>query len=235
MTTSQHATAIRSLSHKANDLMQKSEIPTWGDIVKIENIRIENGGHIFCRSEFYSVLDVLPDNVTYEFSNGINVLLDDIDSGNWAVSYLLSMYRYEAHKTPLFSPMNAIVNNDIIPLTQLWEYTCYMDRIFPLFRSRRTVSHLISQGIKMNGISTSAEYIRELFHIDRERYCRPLKNTGNEIYKVMAAIGYVYGKQVFCFPWFSRRRYNAFHDHMSEALNVLNTLGKIVILPLEKE
>lgn len=62
--------------------------------MKIESIEIANNGHVYCKSSFYSVHDILNDTVLCEFYIGINTLIRDIDSGNRGISYLLSMYHY---------------------------------------------------------------------------------------------------------------------------------------------
>ncbi len=205
--------------------------------MKFDSIKIKSDGYIDCRSCFYFVQDVM-EELVYDFSVGVNTLSGEIDSGNWGVSYLLSMYgsehKYEANKKYLSATLSSstvMVNNEIMSMEQLWKYTCYMDEIYPLFSTKKTVRRLIERGIKKNDLSQSAEDIRELFHIDEQRFERPIKAVGNERFKAMAAVGYVYGKQVFCFPWLSKRRFDAFHYQIVDALCVLTTLEKIVILP----
>ncbi len=62
--------------------------------MKILNITIKNEGYIHCKSAFYSSEDILS-LTEYIFTKGINMLNGDIDSGVWAISYLLSMmYKY---------------------------------------------------------------------------------------------------------------------------------------------
>ena len=49
----------------------------------------------------------------------------------------------------------------------------------------------------------------------------------------MAAIGYAYGKQVYCFPWFSRKLFELLPWQSYFLLDMLEELGVIAIVPLE--
>ena len=84
--------------------------------MKIESIKVVNNGYINCKSSYYTTCDVLDGNVTYNFTNGLNTLVGDIDSGIWAISYLLSMYKYDNNKKLLFLPQTVTVNNNTIDL-----------------------------------------------------------------------------------------------------------------------
>ena len=55
------------------------------------NLKIKNNGYVYCHSSFFDAEDVLEEK-EFEFSSGINKLVGDIDSGNFAISYLISMY-----------------------------------------------------------------------------------------------------------------------------------------------
>ena len=206
--------------------------------MKIESIKAINDGYINCKSSFYTTWDVVNEFVAYNFVNGLNILVGDIDSGIWGISYLLSMYKYDnnkKNKKRLFLPLTVTVNNHIVNLEQFWTYSCYMDEIYPLFASKRTVEHQVLKGIKKHGFKETSDEIRELFHIDKDRFMRPLSSVGNEIFRCMAAIGYVNMKEVFCFPWFSRTRFNGFHKHMEDLFDILCSVEKILIVPLGKE
>lgn len=107
-----------------------------------------------------------------------------------------------------------------------------MDRRYPLFSNNISVRKLIARGIKKNRLSISPDEVRTLFGIDENRFERSLSFVGNEIFKVMTAIGYCYGKQVFCFPWPSQKRFTNYRGNMTYVLDTLASLNKIVILPI---
>lgn len=198
----------------------------------INCIRVKNDGSIRCKSMFYEAQDILHESSVYDFSVGVNYLYGDIDSGNWAISYVLSMYPYLIRKPPLFLPAEAVVNGNKMTLKDLAKYTCYMDCAYPLFSSKKTVHQLVVRALKKTGMAHTAEEIREKFQLDQARFERPLSQVGNEIFRMMAAIGYCNGKQVYCFPWLSKMRFESYHLQITSTLDILQSLDKIVIVPV---
>lgn len=200
--------------------------------MKISNVGVKNDGYVHCKSDFYSAQDILSSHLCYAFSPGINTLYGEIDSGNWAVSYLLSMYKHRPKDFVLFDQPKVTVNDDWIGLDELAEFSCYMDRLDPLFSSSLSVKEQIIKGLKYSKLHDSYEDIQQLFCLDSERFERPLKGVGNEIFRAMAAIGFAYKKEIFCFPWLSNKRFEGYHENLTGLLRILEGLGKVVILPV---
>lgn len=198
----------------------------------IQEIKIQNEGYVDCKSAFYTAKDILQSDKNYVFSNGKNLMTGEIDSGIWAVSYLLSMYKHRPKDFVLYEKTNVSVNGKTIALDEVAEYSCYMDSIYPLFSSRKTVRNIVAQGLKKNKSERTAEEIRELFELDSERFERPLTGAGNERFRAMAAIGYSHNKQIFCFPWLSKMRFDGYHDNLTWLLDKLETLNMIAIVPI---
>ena len=201
-------------------------------------IKIKNSGYVDCKSSFFSTLDILRDK-EFEFSNGINKLFGDIDSGNFAISYLISMYD-KVNKNTLFLPHNATVDGIVTPLSDLAKISCYIDESYNLFSHKhlfrnKTVNQLIKCGLKKSKLTYTVTEILDMFEIQSHHRDLLIKETGTERYKIMSAIGFSYGKEVFCFPWFSKCRYEAFSAHIAYSINVLKSLNKTVILPLSKD
>lgn len=200
--------------------------------MKISNINVQNEGYVYCKSNFYSAHDSLSNYSCYTFSLGINKLIGEIDSGNWAISYLLSMYKYRPEDFVLFEQPKVTVNSKLISLNELSEFSCYMDKLDPLFSASNSVKKLIMQGLEHSKLNCSYDDIKNLFHIDSERFERPLTGVGNEIFKAMAAIGFSYEKEIFCFPWLSNKRFESYHENLTTLLQILENLKKIVIIPV---
>lgn len=200
--------------------------------MKISNISIKNEGYVYCKSAFYSAQDGLSNCSCYYFSPGINKLIGEIDSGNWAISYLLSMYKYRPEDFVLFEQHKVTVNSQEISLNEFSKFSCYMDKLDPLFSSNRSVKKLIMQGLDHSKLNCSYNDIKNLFYIDSERFERPLNGVGNEIFKAMAAIGFSYKKEIFCFPWLSNRRFESYHENLTSLLQLLEKLEKTVIIPV---
>lgn len=203
----------------------------WGDNMKIENIVVQNNGYVDCKSCFYSVCDVLQDG-SYSFFNGINKLTGEIDSGIWALSYTLSMYKHRPKDFTLFNKPEVIVDKKTVTLSELSEYSCYMDRIYPLFSNGDSVKKQIERGLKHNKSNFSVDDVKGLFYLHEERIKRPLTGVGNEIFRAMAAIAFSYGKEIFCFPWLSDMRFKGYHENLSGLLPILEGLKKMVVMPV---
>lgn len=200
--------------------------------MKLEKLDISNEGFVHCHSCFYSSKDILIGNTTFSFTKGINKLYGEIDSGVWAISYLLSMYVHKTQDFALFKQQKVRLNNEHISFDELSKYTCYMDVSYPLFSSNCSVKQLISNGLEKNDLYYTPEEIRKIFELNDERFERPLVGLGNEIFKAMAAIGFCNKKELFCFPWLSQKRFDYYHKNISCLLRTLDQLDKTVILPL---
>ena len=200
--------------------------------MKIDNISIEVDGFVKCISCFYTVEDVISTVKEFFFKVGENKLLGSIDSGIFAISYLVGT---EKSKKSVLGNSIVKINNEASTFDELHKYSCYIDTSYPLFSSGKSVKSLIIKGLKKSKSKNKYEEIKNLFCLDDERIDRPLKACGNEKIRAMAAIGYAFGKQVFCFPWLSKRRYSYFYNHIKYAVDTLTSLGAIVIVPREDE
>ena len=200
--------------------------------MEIFEIAVSNDGYISCRSNFCSAQDFLSNDLSYKFLPGTNIMRGEIDSGNWAVSYLLSMYKHRMRDFILFQQPEVSVNCKPLPLCEFSELSCYMDRLYPLFCGKRSVERLIKQGLKRSKLSYSCNDVCKLFCLDSDRIQRSLNGVGNEIFRAMAAIGFSYGKEVFCFPWLSKRRFEYYSKNLSILLEILESLNKVVIVPI---
>lgn len=202
--------------------------------MKIKEISVFNDGYVNCRSAFYSAYDTISKERVYTFRTGVNQLVGEIDSGIWAVSYLLSMYCHRPKDFVLFEQANAQVNGHPVSFKELLSFSCYMDKSYPLFSSKRSVRKLVDGGIAATKGDCSANDIKDLFCLNSQRFERPLAEVGNEVFRAMAAIAYSYGKQVFCFPWMSQKRFEYYHKNLSGLLEMLDHLEVIAIVPVGK-
>lgn len=202
--------------------------------MKIEEIRVFNDGYVNCRSAFYSAYDTMSKDRIYTFRTGVNQLIGEIDSEIWAVSYLLSMYCHSPKDFVLFEQAEVQMNGQAVSLKECFPFSCYMDQVYPLFSSKRSVRKLVDGGICATKGECSANDIKDLFCLNSQRFERPLPEAGNEIFRAMSAIAYSYGRQVFCFPWMSQKRFEYYHKNLSGLLEILERLGLIAIVPIGK-
>jgi len=200
--------------------------------MEISEITVKCEGYVQCKSIFYSVHDVLQNCSSFTFSQGINKLSGEIDSGIWAKSYLLSMYNHCPEDFVLFNKPVVLVDRQVFSLEDLSKHSCYMDNSYPLFNSKHSVKQLVENGLICNKSDFSCDDIKRMFCINDDRYERPLSGLGNEIFKAMGAIGVAFNKDIFCFPWLSNRRFEYYHKNITVVLKTLEELNKVVILPL---
>ena len=197
----------------------------------MKEIIIKLNGYINCKSDFYSVCDVF-DNQEIHLFRKVNILNGSIDSGIFGASYLLSMCN-QISKKDFQGEQIAFVDGKETSITDLAAQACFMSNCFRLFSTRRSVSYLVSNALKQHNSNRMVEEIRELFQIDKERFGKSIDATGHERYKAMAAVAYSHNKDIFCFPWFSKKRFECFNRNITNLLDILAALNKIVVLPLE--
>ena len=200
--------------------------------MKIEKVVIKNEGYVHCQSGFYSAQDGVSADEEFCFRTGINKLYGEVDSGVWAISYLLSMYSCRPKDFILWYNPEVTVNDTVMPLEDFARYSCYMDESYPLFSTKDSVSKMVAKGIRKNKLDYSTEEIRDLFGIHPHRFERPLTGVGNEVFKCMSAIAYCHEKYVYCFPWLSKMRYEYYQNNIVWLLEILERLECIVIFPV---
>ena len=199
--------------------------------MKIKGVTVINEGYVHCSSNFYSAHDIL-NNLKFSFSVGINKITGEIDSGIWAISYLLSMYRYKPENFVLFQQPTVLVNDENMSLDELAEFSCYMDTSYPLFSDNVSVRELVSNGLKYSKIKYTVDDIKSLFSLSDKRFESSLSTVGNEIFRAMSAVAFAYDKQIFCFPWLSKMRFDKYHQNLTILLQMLEKFNKTVILPI---
>ena len=198
--------------------------------MSIERFSIFADGYLTCNSSFYTVKDVIRAQA-FEFTNGLNLLEGDIDSGIFGISYLIGMYD-KVCKRLIFSDQKASVDGETVTLAELSHKACYLDESYRLFHSKKTIRQLVRSGLKKSALPFNEDEIREMFAIEPFRFDKSIHAVGNERYQAMAAIGFCHAKEVFAFPWFSRSRYKKFEIRFKKITKVLSEYKKIIILPI---
>lgn len=203
-----------------------------------KKIIITNNGYVHCKSGFYTSQDILSERKTYNFHIGENMLRGEIDSGVWAVSYLLSMYTCAPKDFVLGQPAIAEVDGVTVGLGELSKRTCYMDKThYPLFRSKASVRRLIERGLRkthltLSGVPLTVDDVCDMFRLDDERSRRRISRGGSEALFSMAAVGYAHGRDIFCYPWYSVLRFNCFQYRLYYTFELFEQLGLMAIVPV---
>jgi hypothetical protein len=201
--------------------------------MNINTISINRGeGFVYPKSIFYSSSGTLSNHNCLILKRGINKLIGEIDCGNWEMSYLLSMYKYRPDDFILSEIPTVLLDNKTVSLQKISKIACYMDESYHLFSSKKTVKELITHNLKLNNCEYNCAEILDCFKLDEQRVERPIIYTGNEHFRAMAAVGILYGKEIFCFPWLSNSRFLLYYRNITFCLEKLADYGKIIVLPV---
>lgn len=202
----------------------------------MKEIRISNEGSLWCRSSFYTSHDTLQLSMNFRFTTGVNKLIGDIDSGIWGISYLLSMFKYDVKEKWFLNPLVAMVDEKEMKLEELTKVCCYLDEtMYPLFSSKtKSVQKMIEIGLKKSKKNITVNEVCNRFMLNENRIRKPIYCTGNEKFRAMSAVGYSFGKEVFCFPWLSKKMFDYYQYNLTPLFDVFGQIGAIAILPCGK-
>ncbi len=100
---------------------------------------------------------------------------------------------------------------------------------------RKTIKEQIKAGVLATHCELNAETIQNMFCVSNERVGRSIKKVSGERWKASIAIGYAYGKKIFCYPWMNSRDVEHLKDQMKNNIEVLINNNCIVVLPTTKE
>ncbi len=191
-------------------------------------------GYVKCKADC-DEFSVTCNSFSHTFRKGITLLSGDIDSGSWGISYALPMLPkipISSRDFVIWSETKVFIDEKQVSMKDINQISCYMDLVYPGFNKKLSTRKAVESSLKKHNSELSAEDIRNLFEIDKDRYNEvPLRGVGNTKFRCMAAIGCAMGKNVFCFPWISKRMAEYYGKNLSYAIEVLKKTGKFVILP----
>ncbi len=197
----------------------------------MKRISIRNvSGYFTIHTHFYEI-NCTCDNYSTDFHQGLNVIYGDIDTNGNAISYTLSMARYNKKDIILFPESQIIVDDVISDFKTIGNNCCFIDEGFPLFCTKKTVRRNIETALRRSKLDCSSKDIKDIFEISNDRYNYSLNQVGNERLRCMAAIGYAYNKQIYCFPWTSEKMIRYYGKNMTGLLDILSIQSKMILLP----
>ena len=197
------------------------------------NISFNNSAWIYCKSRYYTCYDAIDESRFFTFETGLNSLIGEIDSGIFAISYILSMGGVSKRAFFATSPV-VTVDGKEMGLSEFSALSCYVDESYPLFSKRRTVRQMINEGLRRSKLTLTADNIIELFKLSGDRVDRRLNEGGNERFRAMVAICFANNRKVFCFPWMSESKVNDLKGHILPIIDVLSKHRAVIILPSSK-
>lgn len=190
-------------------------------------------------------------------SGMIYVIVGDFGNGGWALSYLL------AGKGLLLELNNDLfkINGVIATQKSLQNIACYIgegvaeapfktrkaypNKIIRKFLGIKTVAQRIEEGINQSGSKYKLNEIANLFDLTgiaenderNGRIHRPLEYQSNEVWRASMAIGFAFGKKLFCCPWMQGGLYSNYiiGEYNRKYIQILKEHNAIVLIPVMKK
>lgn len=100
---------------------------------------------------------------------------------------------------------------------------------------RKTIKEQIKAGVQATHCELDADTIQNMFCVSDQRVGRSIKKVSGERWKASIAIGYAYGKKIFCYPWMNSEDVEHLKEQMKKNIEVLTENNCIVVLPTTKE
>jgi len=195
----------------------------------ITRLRMENvSGGFECGLDNYGNMRDTLGHFSYQFSSGIYLIEGECATGGWALSTILS------GRDKSFE--GKIMLNDVeLTYDKLRQCSCYVGADTGLKKFGlvpMTVKEQINCGINMGlSFSDDTEDIRQRFGLSSERFNRDFKHISGERWRASMAIGYAFGKKVYCFPWVNSRFLFSHDSNLKLCLRTLISVGAIIIIP----
>lgn len=174
-------------------------------------------------------------NGDYTFhSSKIYGLVGSEGSGNRALSYLLTGWSKSNN-------ISITIDGQSVSPKELRNISCYIGHqhyydLFP-FHKHLSVKKAIENGIKKSRNSSQTfQTIKEKFDLTDERENRRFKYIGNEHWRASLAVGYAYGKSIYCAGFLDSAMWEKYYSVMlAKWLNILKDDGAIVLIPTDDE
>ncbi len=156
-------------------------------------------------------------------------IIGEFGAGGWALSYTLA--GKENDYDGIIRINGQVVNSQI-----LRKISCYVGED-PIPKSlfnnkKRLIINRLKDGIKLGKSPIDdIEEIIQVFGLSHERLNRIIENISNERWRASMAIGYTWGKKIYCFPWLNTGNLIFLKDYILPCITYLKQKGSIIIIP----
>lgn len=183
--------------------------------------------------DFMKSLDLLYDEDFSFRQNKVYGILCNHGEGGWGLSYLL------AGKMPI-EDENVKVDYHIYCKNDYVEEGWYVGEGLNkrgFFSREMTVKNQISKALKCSNINLGTKDIISKFDLRQDRVGYKLNNLSWESWRASIAIGYAYGKKIFCFPWLDTAYLKdlILNTGFIFYINILKENGAVIIIPSSDE
>ena len=142
-------------------------------------------------------------------------MIDSIVKNSWYIGYDI----YGSHK-PVF-------RREIKGEPLYYEYN--------ILQRRKTIKEQIEAGVQANHCDLNADTIQNMFELEEPRLGRSIRYVSGARWRSSIAIGYAYGKKIFCYPWMNSRDIGIMEEQMRKNIKILTDSNCFVVFPTTKE
>ena len=174
-------------------------------------------------------------NFSYKLEGGkVYGIICECGAGGWALSYTLAGRQKHFNGT-------ITINGDEVDDKILAKSSCYVGEGVieekGLFGYKNAIIKQIENGVKTgkSKCHTSADVIK-LFNLEDEisRLNRNIYKISNFRWLASIAVGYSYGKMIYCFPWLNTGWIKFVRNQIDRCFEVLKDEGAIILIPTPK-
>ena len=166
---------------------------------------------------------------TYTFTPGAYAFSGQIDNGGWAFTYSLTAL-YEKDVC-VYGSSEFIIDDKFVSLDFLRSKSCYLG----CPKTNQSAKKQFSKIEKNQKLKKPLEEIKQMFGLTDERFDMPLDMTGNELWRITAALGYAQDKKIFCYPWRTNNQLKAQLYTIQKMANIFANNNCYLFLPVEND
>lgn len=165
------------------------------------------------------------------YAGTLNGIVGEFGTGGAILSYILSNNR-KFYEGKIYIDDKKEMLSSIVKNSWYIGYDIYGSHR-PLWR--KTIKEQIADGVQLSYIDLNVDAIQDMFEISEVGAKKSIQKAGFERWKASIAIGFAYGKKIFCYPWMNSKDIESLKEQMTQSIKVLIDNNCIVILPTTKE
>lgn len=171
-------------------------------------------------------------NVLYETSFSLyegklyGILCNHRECG-WGISYLLS------GKEKISEEYIVIGGKDYVKGQNVKEGWYVGEGIKIALFHEKTLKKQIAFALKKSGVQMGVDDIIKKFDLSLDKINHKFSHLGWESWRASVAIGYAYGKKIFCFPWLDTSYFKEiiYNTGFFSYIDILKKEGKTIVIP----
>ena len=197
----------------------------YGGWFQMKYIQLNNVmGFANCRNQSYSSSEGFPKITMKLWSGKAYGVLGEYGLGAWGLVNCIG------GAGELISGEILVDGNPITKET-LFQRTCFVSEMPNVagLSEEKTVRETIEVALQTSKQPYSAMGIKELFELSDERFDREISQISGEIRQVSMAVGFAFGKDIFCYPWLISNQISRYLSQ--KAIHILREHNKLILIP----